>query len=211
MESKIIESLNWRYATKHFDSSKKISEHDLNELLEVIRLSPSSFGLQPWKFIVVENMELRKKIAESAWNQPQVTQSSHLLVLCSKLDVTEDYIKEFIKEIARVRNIAVDSLKGYEDMMIDFRKGHSKETINEWSKKQTYIPLGMLLESAALKKIDACPMEGFNPNGVDEILGLNKEGFTSAVLCSLGYRSSEDKSAEYAKVRHPHSRVIERR
>src|SRR3989344_5246961 len=171
--SEIIKALNWRYATKSFDQTKKISE--------------------------------------KAWHQPQVTEASHLIVLCSKTDVSEEYIKEFIKETAKTRNIPVDSLKGYEDMMIGFRKGHSKETISEWSKKQTYIPLGMLLESAALKKINACPMEGFNPNGVDEILGLNKEGFTSAVLCSLGYRSSEDKSAEYAKVRHPHSRVIERR
>src|SRR3989344_9479902 len=105
--SEILKALNWRYATKSFDQTKKVSENDLNELLEALRLAPSSFGLQPWKFIIIENKELRKKISEKAWHQPQVTEASHLIVLCSKTDVSEEYIKEFIKETAKTRNIPV--------------------------------------------------------------------------------------------------------
>lgn len=211
MHSEIINSLNWRYATKHFDTSKKISEEDFNELLEVLRLAPSSFGLQPWKFIVVENQELRKKIQEKAWNQPQVVEASHLIVLCSKTDLSEEYIKEFIKETVEARNIQSDSIKGYEDMIINFGKSLDKNQTIEWCKKQTYIALGMLLEAAALKKIDASPMEGFDSKEVDEVLNLKEQGFTTAVLCALGYRSEEDKTQSYAKVRFKSSKIIEKR
>ncbi len=209
--SDIIKALNWRYATKSFDQSKKLSESDLNELLEAIRLSPSSFGLQPWKFIVVENKELRKKISEKAWHQPQVTEASHLIVLCARTDITESYIKEFIQDTAKTRNTSIDSLKGYEDMMLGFRKEHNKDSILEWTKKQVYIALGVLLEAAAIKRIDASPMEGFDPKGVDEVLNLSKDGLTSTVLCALGYRSKEDKTSQYAKVRHTHHKIIEKR
>ena len=209
--SNIIEALTWRYATQVFDQGKKISEHDLNELLEVLRLSPSSFGLQPWKFIVVENPELRKKISEKAWGQPKVTEASHLIVLCSKIDTDENYIKEYVKDIAHTRNTTVESLKGFEDMMLNFRKGMTKDSIKDWAKRQTYIALGMLLEAAALKGIDAGPMEGFDPQGVDEVLELHKEGYTTAVLCALGYRSQDDKAANYKKVRFPKEKVIEKR
>lgn len=209
--SDIINSLNWRYAVKTYDSSKKIDEKEFNELLEIIRLAPSSFGLQPWKFIVVENKELRNKIREKAWNQTQVTDSSHLIVFCARTDVTEDYIKEYIKDTANTRNISVETLKGYEEMMLGFRKGHTKESINEWSKRQTYIPLGMILQAAAIKKIDATPMEGFSPDGVDELLNLKKDGFTSVALCALGYRSDSDQTSQYKKVRHSAEKIIERK
>jgi len=209
MQSEIISALNWRYATQVFDTEKNISDHDLNELLEALRLAPSSFGLQPWKFIVVENPELRKKIRAAAFNQPKVTEASHLIVLCSRIDTSEEYIKEYVRDIAKTRNISVDSLKGFEDMMINFRKSMTENSINDWAKKQTYIALGVLLEAAALKKIDAGPMEGFSPEGVDEVLNLKKDGYTTAVLCALGYRSAEDKAASYAKVRHPKSKAVE--
>jgi nitroreductase len=209
--SDIIKALEWRYATKTYDPTKQVSENDFKELLEIIRLSPSSFGLQPWKFIVVENKELRKKLRDHAWGQSQVTDASYLIVFCAKTDVSEEYIKDYIKDTAQIRNISPDSLKGYEDMMLGFRKGNTQDSIKEWSKRQAYIPLGMLLQAAALKKIDATPMEGFDPKGVDAVLGLDKEGLTSVVLCALGYRSSEDKTASYKKVRHPHSKVIEKR
>lgn len=209
--SDIIKALNWRYATKSYDSSKKVSEKDLDEMLEAMRLSPSSFGLQPWKFVVVEDKELRKKIAEKAWNQPQVTEASHLIVICAKTDVTEDYIKNFIKDIAKTRDIPVESLKGYEDMMINFRKSLSAEEVRNWTKKQAYISLGILLHTAAMKKIDATPMEGFSPEGVDEILNLKEKGLTSAVLCAIGHRSDKDHTANYKKVRHSLSTVVEKR
>lgn len=208
--SEILKALNWRYATQVFDQKKKISDKDLNELLEVVRLSPSSYGLQPWKFIVVENPELRKKIREAGYNQPKITEASNLIVFCTKIDISEEYIREIVKDTAKTRNILMDSLKGYENMLVDFRKSLTQEMIIEWAKRQVYIALGMLLEAAALKGIDAGPMEGFDSKAVDEILILPKEGYTTAVLCALGYRG-EDKTADYKKVRHHTSKVIERR
>ena len=131
--------------------------------------------------------------------------------MCSKTDLSEEYIKEFIKETAEARNIQSDSIKGYEDMIINFGKSLDKNQTIEWCKKQTYIALGMLLEAAALKKIDASPMEGFDSKEVDEVLNLKEQGFTTAVLCALGYRSEEDKTQSYAKVRFQSSKIIEKR
>ena len=202
MEHKnIIDALKWRYATKQFDASKKISEEDLNELLEAARLSASSFGLQPWKLVVVEDKKTREKLREAAWNQSQVTDASHLIVVCAVRNVDEKYIKKYIGQIAKVREIPSESLKDFEDTMVGFAKQRGKEFLLEWSKKQSYIALGTLLFAAASKKIDACPMEGFDSGKFDEILGLEKLGLTSAVLCAVGYRSKEDKNQHFKKVR----------
>lgn len=208
--SDILNALNWRYAVKEYDPSKKINDKDLQELIEVIRLAPSSFGLQPWKFIIVDNKQLRNKIKEKAWNQPQVTDASNIIVFCARTDITEDYIKEYIKDMANTRNISAESLKDYENMMIGFRKNHSDESIKEWTKRQTYIPLGMLLQAAAIKKIDATPMEGFSSKDVDEILDLKSKGLTSVAICALGFRSQGDKTMHYKKVRYDHSKIIDR-
>jgi len=199
MESQVIKALNWRYATKKFDPSKKVSDEDLNELLEVLRLAPSSWGLQPWKFIVVTNPELRKKLREHAWGQPQVTDASHLIVLAARTDLDEKYVKEYVKEISKQRGVSLESVKGYEDMMTDFVKGTSKEELIHWAKKQVYLALGMLLEAAALKHIDACPMEGFDAQKFDEVLEL--KNLTAAVLCTIGYRSPDDPASKLEKVR----------
>ncbi|MGV8142285.1 MAG: NAD(P)H-dependent oxidoreductase [Candidatus Pacearchaeota archaeon] len=209
INSEIINELNWRYATKKFDTTKHVTEDELHELLEVMRLSPSSFGLQPWKFIIVKNKDVRQKIRAAAWDQPQVTEASHLIVLCAKKDVTHQDIKKYIEKIASHRAISTESLKGFEDMMIGFRNARSNSEIADWAKRQVYIPLGMMLSACARKKIDACPMEGFNPNLVDEILGLESKGFTSVALCGIGHRAHDDHSANYAKVRFDTNEVIE--
>jgi len=203
MENKnsFIDALNWRYATKKFDSAKKISEKDLNELLESARLSASSFGLQPWKFVVVEDKNLREKLKGEGFGQPQITDASHLIVLCSIRNLDEKYIKKYIEHVAKIRGISVDALKGSEDMMVGFAKQLGKQEMLNWTKKQTYIALGILLSACALKKIDASPMEGFNPEKFDEILGLEKLGLSSAVLCAVGYRSEKDETQHDKKVR----------
>jgi len=195
----IIEALKWRYATKKFDPSKKVSEADLNELLEALRLAPSSYGLQPWKFIVITNPELRRKLREHAWNQPQITDASHLIVLAARTDLDEKYVKEYVKEISRQRGVSLESVKGYDDMMTGFVKGTSKEELIHWAKKQVYLALGMLLEAAALKRVDACPMEGFDAQKFDEVLEL--KNLTATVLCTIGYRSPDDPASKLEKVR----------
>ncbi|HLD40303.1 MAG TPA: NAD(P)H-dependent oxidoreductase [Candidatus Nanoarchaeia archaeon] len=201
----IIKALHWRYATKKYDP-KKVPEKDVDELLEVLRLAPSSFGLQPWKFIVVKNPELRAKLA--AFSQPKVAESSHIIVLCARTDVNEKFIKHYVESTAKIRKVPIESLKGFHDGMITSMNNMTPEKRIEWSKKQVYLALGMLLEAAALKGIDASPMEGFMPDKFDEILNLKKEHATAAVLCALGYRAADDGLAKAAKVRFPKEEVI---
>ncbi len=212
-KSNIIESLEWRYATKKFDQAKKVSDADLNEILEAGRLAPSSFGLQPWKFIVITDPELRKELKEVTWSQPQVCDASHLIVLAVRTDVNEAYIKNYVKKIAEVRKVPVENLKGYEEMMVGAIKGKSKDTINhviDWSARQVYIALGFMLETAALKKIDACPMEGFDAEKYDEILGLKKDNLHAVVLMPVGHRT-DDPAAKMPKVRFDQKDIVIRR
>ena len=207
----ILEALEWRYATKQFDPKKKVSEKDLDELLKVLNLSPSSFGLQPWKFIVVTDQELRERLREAAWNQPQVTDASHLIVLCVRTDLNEGYIRNYIHSISRIRKVPREKLKGYEDTILGFRKALTAEQTLAWSKNQVYISLGFLLEACAMKRIDACPMEGFDPKKVDELLGLEEQSLASVVLCPIGCRSKSDSHADEKKVRFDIKSVVVRR
>ncbi len=207
-QENILNALNWRYATKKFDTEKKLSENDLKFLLEAARLSPSSFGLQPWKIIVVENKEIREKLKSAAWNQPQVTEASHLLIFLAKKNLTEKDIDEYINLISEERKVSRESLKDFENMLLAFINGANPQILSEWSKKQAYIALGTLLETAALIKIDACPMEGFDSIQFDAILNLEKEGLTSTVLCAIGYRAVDDKAVKYKKVRFPTQKLI---
>jgi|SRR3989344_1944496 len=204
----LIEDLHWRYATKKFDHSRKIPEAELHELLETLRLSPSSFGLQPWKFILVKDKKVREQLQKEAWNQAQVTEASEFIVFAVPTEFSEKDIKKYIHDTAATRKIPVESLKGYQEIMEGFLKSKSKEWIIDWSKKQAYLALGMLLMACAVKRIDACPMEGFNPAGFDTILGLDKVGLTSVVACPIGYRSKEDHHSSLSKVRFPKEEVI---
>lgn len=195
------EHLNWRYATKKFDPNRKISQKDLENLTETLRLAPSSFGLQPWKFVIVKDPQTRQRLKGHAWNQPQVTDASDLFVLCALTGMDEQYIRDFIEQTARQRGIAVEGLKSYEDMMSGFVKSLPPQDLQNWMKRQVYIALGMLLSECAHRKIDACPMEGFDGKKVDEVLGLAAEGLTAVAMCPVGYRASDDLSANAKKVR----------
>ncbi|MEI6731469.1 MAG: NAD(P)H-dependent oxidoreductase [archaeon] len=201
MSSKIIENLQWRYATKKFDSSKKLSNEDFDELLEVLRLAPSSYGLQPGKFIVVQDPKIREELRKHAWGQSQITDAHMLIVFCAKKDLTEKDIEDFVELTANTRKIASDNLDDYKSMLIGAISSKSNSDLINWNKKQMYLALGMLLATAAQKKIDACPMEGFDNKKFDEVLGLDALGLESAVVCTLGYRASDDKYAELGKVR----------
>ncbi len=199
MQERILEALNWRYAVREFDSAKKLSEADLNILLEAARLAPSSFGLQPWKFALVENKEKREAIQAAGWNQTQITGASHLLVVLAKDDMDTAYIEAYVKAISDTRGVPVEMLKGFQDMMVGSVGSRSVEDKKSWMARQAYIPVGMVLETAALLHVDAVPMEGFDQGVVKQI--LNIDGFTPYVLICLGYRSENDKGAGYKKVR----------
>ncbi len=209
METKnLTDAMNWRYATKAFDSSKKIPEKDFENLLEVLRLAPSSFGLQPWKFVVVANKELRQKIRKASWDQPQVTDASHLIIFTALNELNEKYLDKFIELIAKTRNQETKDLESYKDMISNSIKNMTKEQLNSWNEKQVYIALGNLLTAAATAKIDACPMEGFDRKQVDDILNLKAQGVHSVVMCAIGFRSQDDKSASLKKVRFEKKDVV---
>lgn len=205
----LLEQLNWRYATKQFDPGRKISAVDWATIEEALALSPSSGGLQPWKFVVVTDPAMRAKLLPASYGQKQVTDASHLVVFAAKNNLSEADVDEFIKRISAVRGAPVESLTPFREMLVGgIVKSMDEATRNAWARNQAYIALGNLLTSAALLGIDACPMEGFDRAQYDEILGLRAKGYATAVIATLGYRSSEDKYAGALKVRFPKERII---
>lgn len=205
---KIIEDLNWRYAVKEFDNTKKVSKEDLETVLEALRLSASSFGLQPWKFVVVEKQELKDQLLEHSWNQKQVVDASHVLVLCRPLNFSAENVESFIQSTANTRGQDLASLEGYKNMMTGFIGRMSEEKLQEWMKNQIYIALGNVLTVCAQMRIDSCPMEGFIAPKYDKVLGLAEHGLTSVLVCPIGYRASNDKYAELAKVRFSKEEMV---
>lgn len=204
----MIDHLNWRYATKKFDPAKKIPKRELEGILEALRLAPSSYGLQPWKFILIEDEALRRDLKPHAKNQSQITDASNLIVLCALKTMDENYVKNYVTRIAKVRGVERGTLAAYEQTMLGSLRAKTPEALSLWMKKQVYIALGMLLAECAHRKIDACPMEGFSPKEFDEVLGLAKEGLESVVLCTIGYRAQDDKYAALAKVRFGKNEVF---
>jgi len=207
--SQLIETLNWRYAVKKFDATKKISDTDWKTLEDSLVLTPSSYGLQPWKFLIVQSPEVRKKLTPASWNQTQVEDCSHFVVLASKTTLDEKYISNFINDAATQRGMDAAKLEGYKKMMMgDLLQGPRSKIIQEWATRQVYIALGNLMTCSALLEIDTCPMEGIDPVKYDEILGLKGTDYLTAVACAVGYRSSDDKYAQAKKIRFANEKVI---
>ncbi len=199
--SNIINALNWRYATKAYDTNKKLSEEQVKTLIESVRLTPSSYGLPVYKVIHVKDMEVRAQLKAVAWGQPQITDASELFVFAVKTDLSDTNVDEFINLTATTRGMPVESLAEYAGMIKGTVNSLSPEHKEAWASRQAYIGLGVLLATAALEEIDATPMEGFTTAKFDEILGLNKLNLKSVVVCTAGYRSESDTYANLAKVR----------
>lgn len=205
----ILERLNWRYATKNYDKTKKISAEDWETLERALILAPSSYGISPFRFLVVNDPELRERLKPAAYGQPQITDASHLVVFAYKKDLTDADIDRYLDRIAEVRGVGREALGDYENAM----KGAAKNArdggyIEVWNSRQTYIPLGFLLETAALLGIDATPMEGFNAAQFNEILGLTD--YSAVVVAALGYRDAEnDWLANLPKVRFSKDELIQ--
>jgi nitroreductase len=196
-----LENQNWRYATKKFDATKTITDADLNTIKEAIRLSSSSFGLQPYKIFIIENPELRAQIKDVAWGQAQVIDASHLLVFASKVNIGDEEVDDYVKNTSITREASIESLGGYANFIKSYIKPLTEDDKNVWTSKQTYLAMGNLLNVAAELKIDVSPMEGFVPEKVNELLGLEKLGYTASLLAPLGYRHDEDATQHYKKVR----------
>jgi nitroreductase len=207
--SELLHKLTWRYATKTFDPAKKIPDETWKALEEALVLTPSSYGLQPWKFIVVTDDATKAKLRPHAWKQAQVTDCSHFVVFASKTTLDTAYIDTFFARTAEVRSVPVESMNGYKGMIAqDLVHGARAGVVSEWAARQAYIALGNFMTVAALLEVDACPMEGFVPAEFDSILGLTAQGLTAAVCCAAGYRSENDKYATLPKVRFKAEDVV---
>lgn len=209
--SQLLETFQWRYAAKVFDSSKKVSAEDWSALQQAVRLSPSSFGLQPWHFIDIQSPDLRQTLLPQTWGQEQLIDCSHYLVFCTRTDIDVPFVEEFIASTAEQREVSIESLKGYRDVVVDFISKLTPTERVEWSQRQTYLALQRLMDSAALLAIDTCPIEGFVPDQYNEILDLESQNLTASVCCAIGYRSSEDKYPALPKSRYPAEKLFSQR
>ena len=208
----LLQQLTWRYATKKFDPAKQIPAADWATLEKALVLTPSSYGLQPWKFIVVTDPALKAKLRPATWNQAQVEDCSHYVIYAAKRDLTEADLDAFLARTAEVRGVPVDSLAGYKGFMMgDLVHGPRHAVIGEWAARQCYIALGNLLTTAAVLGIDACPFEGLIPDQYDQILGLEGSPYRTVCACPLGYRAADDKYATAPKVRFDPKDVIDHR
>ena len=209
----LIDSLNWRYATTKFDSSKSISDHDLEKLKDIVKLSPSSWGFQFYKIFVITDLVLKERLLPAAYNQNQIIDCSHLFVFCSYRSVFEEDIDQMIDQFHILRSndkdYSKDSIENYSNEVKKSVLGMNKHKQSEWLKKQCYIALGQLMVGCADMRIDSCPMEGFKSNEFDEILDLDSQNLTSVVLLPVGYRSEEDKYQYKTKVRKPNNLLFE--
>lgn len=203
-----LKHLNWRYATKQFDPSKKISNADLNILKEAIQLSASSYGLQPYKVLIIEDKDTREKLKAASWNQSQITDASHMVVLANMTDADDSLVDDYINNVSETRGLPLDQLEGYSQMMKSNVIALPNEAKNAWTAQQAYIALGNVLSAAASLEIDACPMEGFDSAAYNTILDLDKENLNAAVVITLGYRASEDETQHYKKVRKPENELF---
>jgi nitroreductase len=209
-ENQLLEALHWRYATKVFDPNRKIPTATWNTLQEALVLSASSFGLQPYQFIVINDPSIRAKLMSHAWGQRQVVDASHFVVFAGRTAMTDAEVDRFLGRIVEVRGGTREALGSYRQMMAGSLLGDdAKARIPQWTARQCYIALGNLLTSAALLGVDACPMEGFVPAEFDKILDLPAQGYAAVVACALGYRSAADKYASLPKVRFPTSELIQ--
>ena len=204
----IIESLEWRYATKKFDAEKIVSTSQINTLKKAFNLTATSYGLQPIQLVIVKNKEIQKELVTHSWNQQQVSQASHVLVICIQKELNEDHIESYFNLVKKIRNTPDEILAPFKDYLKNDIGQQTKEQLHVWMKNQAYIALGNLLTVAAIEKIDTCPMEGFIPEKYDEVLNLNAHNLTSALVLPIGFRAEDDYMKDLKKVRKNLEQVI---
>lgn len=206
--SDLSAALAWRYATKKFDT-RRLPSAAWEALAASLVLAPSSFGLQPWRFLVVEDPATRARLREHSWNQTQVTDASHLVVFLRRIATTEADINRHIGRIGEVRGVPLEKLEAYRQLMVaNVAQGKTPEVQREWAARQVYIALGQFMAAAAAMGVDTCPLEGIDPAKYDEILGLPGSGYETVVACAAGYRAADDAYAQAPKVRFPADEVL---
>jgi nitroreductase len=210
--AELLQQLHWRYATKRFDPNRKLAPEVWAALEQALVLAPSSFGLQPWKFLVVETPALRAQLRTASWGQSQVTDASHYVVVTGLRTTTTADVDRYLHHQAQVRQQPLDALAGYRKVIVDFlAKGWASTDLGGWNARQAYIALGQFMAAAAMLGVDTCPMEGIDMTAYDRLLGLDGSRYTTLCGCAAGYRAPDDKYAGAVKVRFPLDQVIERR
>jgi len=207
--SNYIDDLNWRYAVKQFDASKKVSEEDLQKLIDAVQLSASSYGLQPYKILVIKDQAVKEKLKAAGYNQSQFTDATAVFVFAHQTDFDAELIDSYIELSERIKELETGTLEGYANLIKNALLNLPQEAKAGWTSRQAYIALGNLLSAAAAHKIDACPMEGFDAATFDEILGLTKQNLHAVVVAAVGYRSAEDETQHAPKVRRPQEELFE--
>ena len=205
---KLLSALRWRYATKKFDSTREIPDATWEAIEDSLILTPSSFGLQPWKFFVIRDPGIRSILAGESWGQPQVTEASHFVILTARTDLNTGDIDAWMARMMEIQGSTPEAVAPLKGMIEGFAQVMSHEARHAWNVRQAYIALGQLMTSAALLGIDACPMEGISAAGYDQALGLEGSGYATAVACALGYRAEDDKYATIPKARFDRAKVI---
>lgn len=204
----IIEALNWRYAVQVFDQTKPLEKDVLYAILESARLAPSAIGFEPWKFIVVENPEIRARIQQAGFGQPKITDAPYLVVIAYRTDLNQTLVQERLERTSRIQKQEISELGGLKQLLDGHINSKTEAELEKWAKAQAYIPLGMMIQTAALLGVDSGPMEGFNPDGVDAVLGLKEKNLHATSMIAFGYRG-EDPMALRPKVRRDFNEVVE--
>jgi nitroreductase len=206
----LLDKLNWRYATKVFDPKRKVSDDDLNFLKEAIRLSVSSYGLQMYKVLIIENPEIRKELRKASWDQAQITDASHLFVFCNYTVNHDQHVDDYIQLIIDTQEtVDTKGLKKYGEFIKSDIANMTSAGRKSWAEKQTYLALNNLIVACADLQIDACPMEGFDKQAYNRILGLDELGMNASVIAPVGYRSTKDETQARKKVRKPMDQLFE--
>lgn len=208
MHQSLNEALKWRYAVNQFDTEKKIPATDLASILDAGNLMPTAYGLQPFKFVVVEDSATKQLLVEHAYGQKHVAENSHLVIIAARTDIDEDFISEYTTRIEKTRGLEPGSTDGYKAVMIGDIAGRSSEERLVWAKRQAFLALGGMMAAASELHIDNHALEGFNPAAFDEVLGLKDKKLTAGVLLALGYRAELDEWQHYAKVRQASEDII---
>ena len=201
-------AMNWRYATKKFDPTKVVSEPLIDALLDAGNLTATSYGLQPYQFVVIQNHELQDKLVESSYGQRQVADASHVIVVATRTNVDAEYINEYIAMVEQQRGLEAGSMEDYKNVMIGTFSRMTEEHRMEWAAKQAYLVLGTLLAACAMLELDSCPMEGFVPEEYNQLLNLNSKNLHAAVVLPVGYRAEDDVAQHQPKVRRPLSEMV---
>lgn len=197
----IINSLEWRYAVKKFDTERILSAKKLERLKLAFNLTATSYGLQPIKLVVVKNKGLQRQLVPHSFDQQQVAEASHILVICIENKIDDAYISRYFENVKQIRGTSTEILNPFKEALVDDFSKKDTQEIREWAINQAYLALGNLLTICAIEEVDSCPMEGFEPRKYDKLLELDKIGLESVLVLPVGYRAADDMFSEFKKVR----------